>query len=90
MRKTLALLAAAMLAGCAAPTWHKAGATDREFQMSLARCRMGVAMVPQQQPNPFQPQNQMMQAGAAMENLGAQMAFIDNCLMADGWERRFQ
>lgn len=86
MKRFFALAVLTVLAGCEAPApWTKPGATERDFQMSLARCRMQAAG------RPSDPDlgrgNQRQQMGAAMQSAGASISYINNCLMADGWFR---
>lgn len=82
--KFLAFFIIATLLGCAAPRpWTKPGAGEREFQISVARCRMHAAGLPE---DPHAARgSQSVQLGRAMENLGSRMQFMNDCLRADGW-----
>lgn len=55
MRTMVMALACLFVAGCAGKIWHKPGATDGEFNRTVAACQMGAAGMPQpaqQAPNP--------------------------------------
>lgn len=76
MQPVLPLLVAAALAGCAAePTlWYKPGGTQREFDLTMARCRMQARMVPS--------------TGNALVDSASFSGHINDCLMVEGWSTR--
>jgi hypothetical protein len=86
MRNTI-VAAAALLAGCAAPThWNKPGATEADFQQAQARCRMHAAGLPREQ-RPLLPPPQGVAMGDALMEIGRTQHFMADCLTADGWRR---
>jgi hypothetical protein len=79
------------LVGCAAPepeTWYRAGATEQDFNIAMARCRRQVARL--QEPERVRGNTLgagMRQAGQDLEFIGSQAQFMNDCLTAQGFHR---
>lgn len=79
--KALIASTAVVLAACAGPQptyWYKTGATERDFNMAMARCRMGIANIPESRKGG---------PGADLQDIATRMQYGDDCLIADGWYR---
>lgn len=81
-----------LLAACAAPqvqTWYKAGATEADFNVAIARCRMGAAGMPERN-LPYRPISAgdiTTQAGMDLGNAASRMQYENDCLTAQGFHR---
>lgn len=78
MRIALPALLALSLCGCATEVWDKPGATERDLQVSAARCRMGSASAYGNAPP-------ARTAGDGLMEAGARIGYMRDCLIADGW-----
>ena len=89
--KRFLLVAVVILCGCAEPPltyWVKPGGNQQLFNQTMARCRMQLAMVP---PSSREGLNMntaggiISSAGRDLQDASNQTAFINDCLVADGW-----
>lgn len=81
MRITAVLCMCSIVAGCAAQqpqTWYKTGATEAEFDVAMARCRMGVAGLPAQRGTG---------AAADLRDAATSIQYMNDCLTSQGFHR---
>lgn len=79
MRIVLCAATAVALAACASPEpnyWYRSGATQRDFDMAMARCRMGAATIPEPR---------RAGAGDELRSAATSIGYMNDCLTADGW-----
>lgn len=88
--RALLLLAAIVLVGCGTPrAWYKAGATERDFNMDTARCRMGAAGIQDRAPLPRGGAAATMeQAGRDLQDAATRAGYFRDCMISQGWEYR--
>lgn len=67
------------------PRWTKDGATQKDFNIAVARCRVQLASVPM---NRISPNGGFAAAADAPDNIATRDMFMNNCMVADSWELR--
>lgn len=87
MKVATTLLLLCAVAGCASSAnyWYKTGATERDFEMAMARCRMGAATLPDPRARPRAPGVEM--GARDLESAAVVGQYMNDCLTADGWYR---
>lgn len=94
--KIAPLMLAIAMTGCAtAPEkkWYRNGATEQDYNISAARCRMGLAGL--REPERLYPIGVASAAGTAIGNAGrdlefaaTQIQFMNDCMVSQGWVLR--
>lgn len=67
--------------------WRKAGATQEDYNVQVASCRMKLAMVPEGPVRPDSPSlgNAISQAGDVLANTATRAQFMQDCMVVAGW-----
>lgn len=91
--KLLVSLLALAIAGCvSAPArsiyWVKPGGTQGEFNQTRARCNMQVATLPGSRRDDLDMNSaggNISAAGRDLQDIGTQLAYFNDCMVASGW-----
>lgn len=69
-----------LLTACAAPTvWVREGATERDFRMEQAQCRVEAGK---------RSRSNDGSVGGNLADIATGMATLNNCMIGKGWEKK--